>query len=260
MARRGRARHGSAWHGKDQGKKVSKQKPKTPLQKGQRERQMKQYRITLEGLTPLLMHNDNLNFSEKVMAWRRDPQNKEHSVSGDDRTPPWTWIGYLYHDGKNIGISSDNIMTMLREGGAKVLTGKGKETYKKQSQSGIMLDQQQFDLFCNNQKIGIEKVKDLIGNLEFNDHIELAESLDFELLVKRAKIGRSKHIRVRPMFRQWVATGTLTVLDEELTGLTEQILTTILKQAGSLCGLCDWRPSSPSSGTFGKFAPEVERI
>ena len=221
---------------------------------------MEQYRITLNGLTPLLMHNDNLTFSEKIKAWQKDPENKANSVSGDDRSPAWTWIGYLYHDGRNIGVSSDNIMTMLREGGAKVLTGQGKGTYKKQTQSGVMLDQQQFEVLINNKPISIEKIKVLIGNIDFAAHIEAAETLGFELNVKRAKIGKAKHIRVRPMFRNWVAVGTLTVLDSELTGLTEGVLKTILNQSGALCGIGDWRPSSPSSGTFGKFAPTVERI
>lgn len=221
---------------------------------------MKQYKITLNGLTPLLMHNDNLSFGERLQAWRRDPANKENSMPGDDRTPPWTWIGYTYHDGKNFGVSSDNIMTMLREGGAKVLAGKGKETYKKQSQSGIMLDQQQFQILINGAPVEIKGVQELIGNLDFSHHLDIAEQLGFELLVKRAKIGRAKHVRVRPMFRTWQLVGSLTVLDEELTGLTQVVITTILNQAGALCGLCDWRPSSPSSGTFGKFAPTVEKI
>ena len=91
---------------------------------------MKQYKVTLNGLTPLLMHNDNLSFSEKLTQWRKAPENKELSRVADDRSPAWTWIGYLYHDGKNIGINSDNIMTMLREGGSKVIN-RGKETYKK---------------------------------------------------------------------------------------------------------------------------------
>lgn len=221
---------------------------------------MKQYRITLEGLTPLLMHNDNLVFTEKVKEWQRAPENKANSISGDDRTPPWTWIGYLYHDNINIGVASDNIMTMFREGGAKVLTGKGKETYKKQTQSGLMLDQQQFDLIVDGDYIEVEAIKHLIGNLDFNAHIKCAESLGFELLVKRAKIGRAKHIRVRPMFRKWTLTGSVTVLDEELTGLTYEVIDAILRQAGALCGIGDWRPSSPSSGTFGKFSPTVEAV
>jgi len=219
---------------------------------------MKQYNITLEGLSPLLMHNDNLAFNEKIKAWQKDPENKAHTIAGDDRTPPWTWIGYLYHDGKHIGMAGDNIMTMLREGGVKVKTGNGKETYKKQTQSGIILDQQQFQLFANGgQPVAIDKIKPLIGNLKFSDHIEVAESLGFELLIKRAKVGRSKHIRVRPLFREWVLQGSLTVLDPELTGLTKETLTTIFNQAGALCGIGDWRPSSPSSGVFGKFKPEI---
>lgn len=221
---------------------------------------MEQYQVTLKGLTPLLMHNDNLSFGEKIKAWQNAPENKALSQSGDDRSPAWTWIGYIYHDGQYLGINSDNIMTMLREGGAKVLTGKGKETYKKQTQSGIMLDQQQFCLYVGGQPIGLNEIKSLIGNTEFNDHLKAAEQLGFELLVKRAKIGKAKHVRVRPMFREWEARGSLTVLDSELTGLTHEVLATVLNQSGALCGLCDWRPSSPNSGTFGKFQSTVERI
>jgi len=222
---------------------------------------MEQYSITLEGLTPLLMHNDNLAFNEKVKAWQKEPENKASSVPGDDRSPTWTWIGYLYHDGKKLGVSSDNIMTMLREGGAKVPTGKKGETYKKQTQSGLMLDQQQFDLSVNGNLIQVSDINPLIKENDFSKHIEMAELLDFELLVKRAKIGNSKHVRVRPMFRTWTLSGSLTVLDSVLTGLTEEVLRTVLNQAGALCGLCDWRPSSPkASGTFGKFTPTVKRI
>lgn len=257
MARQGVARlgkdlggawRGSAWLGKEA----------NGLKTFNSEEDMKQYQITLQGLTPLLMHKDNLMFSEKINEWRHEPENKAHIVPGDDRTPPWTWIGYIYHDGDNIGVDSDNIMTMLREGGSKVLTGKRQETYKKHTQSGIMLDQQQFDLYVNNCLIGMEEIRNLVGDLKFKNHIDLAEDLGFELLVKRAKIGKAKHVRVRPMFRSWELRGSLTVLDEELTGLTHGVLETVLNQAGALCGLCDWRPSSPSSGTFGKFKPIVE--
>jgi len=219
---------------------------------------MKQYRITLTGLNPLLMHRDNLAFAERIEAWRKDPANKELSVRGDDRSPAWTWLGYLYHDTKHVGIDADNIMTMLREGGAKV-TNKGKETFKKQTQSGIMLDQQQLELHVNGNQVPIEPLQALIGTTDFLQHLEAAESAGFELLVKRAKIGQAKHVRVRPMFRNWVAVGSITVIDEEISGLTEPILSRILAQGGALCGLCDWRPSSPkASGTFGTFSAELQ--
>ncbi len=219
---------------------------------------MKQYQITLNGLTPLLMHQDNLTFSEKVQAWCKDPANKGNTTAGDDRTPPWTWIGYLYHDGRTIGMPSDNLMTMLREGGAKVAK-KGKETFKKQTQSGIMIDQQQWDLLINGKPVSIDPVKNLIGDTDFNAHIDAAENLGFELLVKRATIGRAKHVRVRPMFRSWQLVGSLTVLDEEMSGLTRGVLQTVFDQGGAMCGLGDWRPSSPSKpGTFGRFEATVE--
>jgi len=206
------------------------------------------------------MHNDNLAFSEKyIKTWQQLPESKKLSVAGDDRSPAWSWIGYLYHDGRHIGVNSDNIMTMLREGGAKV-TNKGKETFKKQTQSGIILDQQQFDLYVSGERIKCSDLTELVGNNDFASHLETAEMLGFELNVKRAKIGKAKHIRVRPMFRDWTLEGSLTVLDTELFGLTQRILETILNQAGALCGICDWRPSSPSSGTFGKFQPKIVKV
>lgn len=220
---------------------------------------MEQYKITLTGASNLLMHQDNLVYSEGVEAWRKDPANKKIKANGDDRSPAWTWIGYLYHDGRVLGVNSDCIMTMLREGGAKVSSG-GKGTYKKQTQSGIVLDDQQFDLYIDGKTIPIEPISAMRGNNDFNQHLDLAKELGFELLVKRAKIGTAKHVRVRPMFRDWVLTGSLTVINSEITGLTQNVLETVLTQAGALCGLCDWRPGSPSSGSFGKFKSLVERI
>jgi len=220
---------------------------------------MDRYNVTLTGLTPLLMHMDNLVFSEKVKAWQKDPANKEQSVAGDDRSPAWTWLGYLYHNTKMVGMPADNLMTVLREGGSKV-KNTGKETYKKQTQSGILIDQEQWDLTIGGKSVPVAELNALIGCNDFQKHLDAAESLGFELLVKRAKIGAAKHVRVRPLFREWKVTGSLTVIDPELSGLTLRVLETILNQAGALCGLGDWRPSSPSkSGTFGRFAPEIKK-
>lgn len=207
------------------------------------------------------MHNDNLAFSEKIAAWQRDPANKEHSVRGDDRSPPWIWIGYTYHDGKHISVPADNIMTLIRDAAKKVSTGKGSETYAKRSQSGLLVDGVGFDLLVGEDQVPIDLLNPLIGNLDFSNHIEAAEAMGFELLVKRAKVGQAKHVRVRPMFRNWTAIGSITVFDEQVSGLTQPILDTVFRQAGSLIGIGDWRPSSPkSSGTFGRFEAAVEAV
>lgn len=222
---------------------------------------MERYNLTINGLSPLLMHQDNISFSEKIKAWQKDPANKELSVAGDDRSPAYTWLGYIYHDGKYLGMPADNMMTMFREGGAKVKSGNGKETYKKQTQAGIMMDQQQMQLLVGGKPIEIAPFNNLIGVHDFLKHIEAAENAGFELLVKRAKVGQSKHVRVRPLFRQWTLVGSFTVMDEEVSGLTEPVLRLILSQAGALVGMGDWRPSSPkSSGTFGRFEFMLERI
>ena len=112
----------------------------------------------------------------------------------------------------------------------------------------------------NGRQIPKSEIEKLIGNNDFDFHAETAEALGFELLVKRAKIGQAKHIRVRPLFRNWEATGTLTVLDPDMSGITHDMLSIILDQAGALIGLCDWRPSSPAAGAFGKFTHKLRKL
>ncbi|CUW38816.1 protein of unknown function [Magnetospirillum sp. XM-1] len=222
---------------------------------------MKQYNVTLTGLTPLLMHQDNLSFGEKIKAWQKDPANKELSTKGDDRSPAWTWMGYAYHDTRVLGIPSDNLMTCIREGATKV-PSKGKATYKKQSQAGLAIDQQQWDLRVNGKTIDFKALwSGLMGENDFARHIDEVEAAGFELFIKRAKVNSNKHVRVRPMLRTWEASGSFTVFDDETSGLTLPVLTRIFEQAGAYCGLGDWRPSSPqSSGSFGKFTASLSAV
>lgn len=65
------------------------------------------YIVNCTGLTPLLMHSDDVEWSDSIKAWRDDPANKRFKVAGDDRSPAWTWIGYLWHDGTVVGIPAE---------------------------------------------------------------------------------------------------------------------------------------------------------
>jgi hypothetical protein len=127
-------------------------------------------------------------------------------------------------------------------------------------QSGMMVDHTQLGFTVAGREIGVDWINSLIGKIDFAEHEEAVAEHDFELLVKRAKIGQSKHVRVRPLFRDWAATCSITVFDEQISGLTKSVLEMIFRQAGALCGLCDWRPSSPKPGSFGKFTPEITAI
>ena len=219
---------------------------------------MERYQIILEGETPLLMHRDNIQFSERVRAWQQE--NRSLSVAGDDRTPAWSWIGSLYDDGEYVGLNADNMMTMLREGGAKVPTGAKNETYKRQTQSGIVLEEICPPLLVNGKRLEMAPISALLDEDVFAAHVEAVHEMGFDLLVKRAKVGTSKHIRVRPMFGKWAVITSLMVVDPKESGITQEVLQKILNKAGSLCGLGDWRPSSRTPGQFGRFSATVEPL
>lgn len=211
----------------------------------------------MKGEAPLLMHADDLSWRGELDKWLRDPENKRQSKAGDDRTPAWKWLGYCYHDGKVLGIPSDNLMTALREGGAKVPTGKKGQTYKRQSQSGIIVDQMLWPIETAKGAVKWDNVAALRDESSYEAHEDAVKHLGFWLFAKGAKVGTSKHIRVRPRFDAWSCRGSVTVVDETIS---DEVLKLIFDMAGIYCGLGDWRPSSPSKpGPFGRFTAEVRR-
>lgn len=218
----------------------------------------KSYQVSITGSTSLLVHQDNISWSETMKKYERDPANKKLTTPGDDRTPAWRWIGYMYFDGGKAVIPSDNLMTLLREGGSKCPTGKKGGTYKRQTQSGIVVNEIGWPLLGSKGEILQSEVEKFIEVSDFSAHETRAKELGFELFVKRAKIGDAKHIRVRPSFSQWSCAGTLTVFDETID---TPVLTDILNYGGRFAGLCDWRPSSPKSpGPHGTFTVKVKEI
>lgn len=220
---------------------------------------MRKYEITLSGKTPLLMHWDNIGWADQMDAWKNNPANKKNSKAGDDRTPAFRWIGYTYTDGEHITMPSENIMRSIMEGGAMVPVpgGKSGKTFKSQSQSGMMCLDSDWKMQVSGELVEIAKLHALLQEDDFEKHQEVARNLGFELHVKRAKVGTSKHIRVRPMFRDWQCSGVIVVKDEQIT---ESVLRDILSYAGTYKGLGDWRPGSKTPGAFGMFDVDLQAI
>jgi len=219
---------------------------------------VEKFRVTLTGKMPLLLHADNIEWADMLEAWKKDPNMRVRSRAGDDRTPAWRWIGSAYTDGKQLVIPSDNLMVAFREGGALVNTGKGKKTYKAQTQSGAMVVEPSWPILVGGKSIPYAPIKALMEEEDFNVHQQRANELGFVLSIKRAKIGFSKHIRVRPRIdTPWSISGTIQVWDDTLT---EDVLRVVWTQAGLYKGLCDWRPGSKTPGQYGTFEAEIARI
>ena len=216
---------------------------------------MQAYRITLTGKMPLLMHADNIEWADVMEQWKANPNSKKIGKAGDDRTPAFRWIGCLYHDGTTIGMPNDNLMRCMMEGGALVpVPGATRKTFKSQTQSGMLVEGSHWPLRVQGKEIAIAPILTLQDEASFAEHKRVAREYGFDLYVKRARIGQSKHVRVRPRFDEWAVEGLVRVWDEQITS---DVLTQIITQAGYYKGLGDWRPGGKTPGPFGMFTATV---
>lgn len=215
---------------------------------------MREVSFELTGTTPLLMHRDDVDAADRLEEWRKAPENSGKSKAGDDRSPAWTWQTYLYTDGEKVVMPAENIMVALRWAGAKI-TLKRQTTLKQLSQSGLLIRDEmcEFTYGPDQRTLRVDQVPDI--DLPHKQQAEIVDRLGFSLFVKRATIGTSKHVRVRPRFNQWRVRGTVLVLSDDLT----QERLAMLFQIAERAGLCDWRPSSPKSpGPFGQFEAKLK--
>lgn len=213
------------------------------------------YEFTLIGVSPLLVHGDNVLLADELKSWRGDPANKSVSVAGDDRSPSWTWHTYLYSDGKNICMISDAVMVSLRFAGSK-MTMKKQESFKSATQSGILIHQEHLPIIGAKGTVALADVAKT-RDKPFEYHVTAAEKMGFTLDIRRAVVGTSKHVRVRPRFDEWKLNGTLEVTEQ---AITKTILDQLFDVAGARSGIGDWRPSAKKSGTYGRFRAELKAI
>jgi hypothetical protein len=226
--------------------------------KRKKETEMQKIKVTLTEATPLIMHANNIDWSDKMEAWQAVPANKKVSKAGDDRTPPWRWIGCLNFDNPTKGcitIPSEYIMKSVMEAAASVPTGKGRNTFKSQSQSGMICEDFHWPLRVKGKTIAMADVNACMKLSTFAEQNDAVEKLGFSLFTKAVTVNQKRHIRVRPRFDNWSVSGSITVTD---TTITPQVLRDIFEIAGRFKGLGDWRPSAPKKpGNFGMFTAEI---
>jgi hypothetical protein len=222
--------------------------------------EMNRYELEIIGRQPLLFHQDSIDWSDSMTAWKDNSDNVNSSKAGDDRSPPWRWLGSLYHDNKHVIMPADNFMKSLMGGGAMVPVpgGKGGKTFKAQTMSGIIPGNIGWPLLIDGKPIPIAPFLELANVNDSEKHKQAAIDHGFSLFLKRAKISSSKHVRVRPKFDTWSFLPDLIITDEQIT---HKVLEDFVRMAGKYKGLGDWRPSSPKSpGSFGIFEGTVKKI
>lgn len=213
----------------------------------------------LTGVTPILMHADNVDAADEVKEWQKAKENKDASIKGDDRSPPWIWIKYLYTDGTHLALPQECLMACIRSAGSKINipSSKRSETFKKLSQSGLMTDSEYCRFLSNGKQVPIKDIYKF-KDKTFSEHKKAVAAMGFDLSVKRAKVGQAKHVRVRAKFDEWSVQGTIAVAEPLITF---DILQEMFEIAGDKVGLCDWRPGSPSSpGPYGRFISTLKQV
>ena len=210
-------------------------------------------RFRLTGRTELLMHRDDVESADELAAARK-AMPKGQGVKGDDRSPAWSWLTYVYHDGEHFAVEYPNLMASLRWAGAKV-TLKKSTSCKSKSQSGLVPTSEFFELRTNTgAQVPLAPFRAARDEPSFTAHMALAIQHGFRLDMKRLKVGQAKHVRIRPCFAAgWTVTGELIVVDPELTN---DLLERIFEEAGK-GGLMDWRPSSNTPGRYGIYEARI---
>lgn len=217
---------------------------------------MKNYKIELTGITPILFNEDSIEKSDILREWLQD--NKDKSVAGDDRTPPWGWQCRTPHDGENVAIPHEYLMSCLRKAGSKLrnpISKNVRATLKTETQTGLTCLDPFFALTTNGVSVSVAFMES-IQNKTFAEQCAAVKKIgSASLFCKRVKImGRgkaSKHVRVRLMLDKWKASGIITVMDTEV--FTATTLAELVKVAGLSIGLGDWRPGGPTPGVYGRF-------
>jgi hypothetical protein len=212
------------------------------------------YKFVLTGLTDLLLHADDIDWADHMGEWRNNPANRNLSKPGDDRSPGFSWIGSLTHDGERVAIPSEYLTSCFKTAGARVKLS-GRKTMKEGAVSAVWIDQEFLPLLVDGKEIPVEPIFALKEEVSYAAHVAAVKKMGFELFKKRATIGKAKHIRVRPRFERWSVEGTLEVTAREVTA---EILDALLFEAGRV-GIGDWRPGGKTPGRFGMFDAEVKK-
>lgn len=188
---------------------------------------MKSLRVTITGISPLLMHSDrfanpldSMTKAHKLLTSKRTKTDEDHIAIARSE-----FIGSCYwRADTGFYIPGQNLDASLRDGAKLQKLG------KKFTQAVQVLEDRLV------LKESLPKTPQELWELD--DHRD----------VRGVKVSTSKLMRYRPVFNQWSVDATIVINDRVLE---ERDVLKALDDAGQLVGIGDYRPR------FGKFKAKV---
>lgn len=180
--------------------------------------------VTLRGASPLSW--SKFNDTPKL--------NKETPEAFEKRT----WREKVWADEQGqVCIPPMALKNSLAEGAKranKSIPGKGKSTYTKYFESGVI----------------VQDMRGMVLDGINKDDLE-CEWLPVPSNGERG--GGKRVLKCFPLIKEWEGTATYTILDE---AITREVFEEILRETGSFVGLGRWRPKN--NGLYGRF--EVVKV
>lgn len=193
---------------------------------------MKQVKIKITGIRPLVMHNglmaDPTNPYTIAIKKITSKGSKKMTTFDHEERDRLEWEAGLYwSDALNgIAIPSDNLERCIQDGAKKSRLGKD-------FAAAVFLTEPEVEV--EHRKSGKSK-EDLYADKAYT-------------LRKGVKVQLARIIRVRPMIPTGWSLCFTVEFDDSIVNRQQVIDAT--KEAGGICGLGDWRPK------FGRFSAEV---
>jgi hypothetical protein len=207
---------------------------------------MRKFKITVTGVTDLVMHNGRLAIPTDRATREVSEAFKQYKAAKTDAAfdalSRAEFLGGIYYmDGLGPYWPSDNFHSSLKQAGKKRKQSGSKATLRNPVAGGLLWT---------------SEVNPLVyaafgGRSAPRSAEELWKDENYRF-VKAVRVGAAKVVRTRPVFRDWRfdLEGTI---DTEVLDFAD--LEAVLKIAGQVIGLGEWRPEK--GGSYGRFTAEL---
>jgi hypothetical protein len=194
-------------------------------------------KVKIVGEQPLIMHRgdlaDPMDKYSKLISAQSKKAKKAKTEEEYEELYRREWYGSLYLDDKiGIVIPTDNAIKMVIEGARRSKLGK-------QVEAAVFAVGIEPDGHHEAIKLDYPGPQDPDEMWTWS----MAGKMDF-VFKKTIRVGQSRVVRCRPIFRTW---GFTFILRYDKGVIEKEALMTAMEAAGNMLGLGDWRPRY---GTF----------